>query len=254
MADDRPEPAFRLVAAVLRPPLMLLTRREWRGAENVPATAGVVVCGNHISNLDPLTLAHFLYDNGRQVRFLAKASVFRVPVVGKLIRACGQIPVDRGGGDAAGSFRAAVAAVHAGECVAVYPDGTITRDPDQWPMRGKTGAARIALETGCDVVPVAQWGVQEILPRYQWRPRLFPRKTVHVHAGPPVDLDDLRGKPLTVDVLTAATGRITADVTGLLEGIRGERAPAERFDPRTSGLPSTGNYLRRPRRRGGRAA
>lgn len=252
MPQESPGPAFRFVAALIRPQLMVLTRRDWRGGEHLPA-GGVVVSTNHVSNLDPLTFGHFLWDNGRVVRYLAKASVFRVPIVGRIIRACGQIPVDRGGGDAAGSFRAAVDAVRQGKCVAIYPEGTITRDPDYWPMRGKTGAARVALETGCDVVPVAQWGVQQFLPRYARRPHLLPRATVHVHAGPPVDLDDLRGRALTVDVLTEATRRIMADITVLLEGIRGETAPLERFDPRRSGLPSTGNYLRparRTRRRG----
>ena len=53
-----------------------------------------------------------------------------------------------------------------GECVVVYPEGTLTRDPDLWPMTGKSGAARIALETGCPVIPVGQWGAQELLPPY----------------------------------------------------------------------------------------
>ena len=57
-------------------------------------------------------------------------------------------------------YDAAVAAVRKGECVVVYPEGTLTRDPAQWPMTGKSGAARIALETGCPVIPVGQWGPQ----------------------------------------------------------------------------------------------
>ena len=66
----------------------------------------------------------------------------------------------------------------------IYPEGTITKDPDLWPMIGKTGAARVALETGCPVIPIAQWGPQEILAPYSKRLRLLPPKTVHVLAGP----------------------------------------------------------------------
>jgi len=143
--------------------------------------------------------------------------------------------------DASSSYTAAVAAVEAGECVIVYPEGTITRQPDLWPMRGKTGAARIALSSGVPVIPVAQWGAQRILAPYTKRPRLLPRKTIHMSAGAPVELDDLRAVPLTPAVLQEATGRIMAEVTRLLEDIRGESAPAERYDPQVTGVRLIGN-------------
>jgi 1-acyl-sn-glycerol-3-phosphate acyltransferase len=131
--------------------------------------------------------------------------------------------------------------VQDGECVVVYPEGTITREPDLWPMTGRTGAARIALASGAPVIPIAQWGPNHILAPYAKRPRLLPRKTIHVTAGPPVDLDDLRSQPLTPEVLRAATDRIMDEVTRLLEEIRGEKAPAERFDPRVVGVREIGN-------------
>jgi hypothetical protein len=152
------------------------------------------------------------------------------------------IPVFRESGQAADAFRAAVDAVRQGKCVAIYPEGTLTRDPGMWPMAGKTGAARVALETRCPVIPVAQWGPQEILGRYQKRIRLFPRKTMHVRAGPPVDLSDLYGEPLTAPVLREATERIMAAITRELEVLRGEKAPADRFDARRHGLPVIGWY------------
>src|SRR5690606_15804387 len=127
-------------------------------------------------------------------------------------------------------------------CVAIYPEGTLTRDPDLWPMTGKTGAARVALETQCPVIPVAQWGAQEILARYAKKPKIFPRKVMHVRAGPPVDLADLYGLPLTALVLKDATERIMAAITRELEVLRGEKAPTERFDARTAGLPRIGKY------------
>ena len=109
-------------------------------------------------------------------------------------------------------------------------------------MRGKTGAARIALATGAPVVPIGQWGAHEVLPRYTKRLRLFPRKTVHVWAGPPVDLDDLRVRPVDSDVLREATDRIMAALVSIVAAQRGETPPRTLFDPRAAGLPETGRY------------
>jgi 1-acyl-sn-glycerol-3-phosphate acyltransferase len=233
--------AFGICVLILEPLLLAVTKRRWSGGENIPAEGGVVLAANHISHLDPLTFAHFVYAWGRMVRFLAKAEVFDVPVVGRIVRSAKQIPVYRLTTDASLSFKAAVESVQAGECVVVYPEGTITRQPDLWPMTGKTGAARIALSSGVPVVPVAQWGANDILAPYGKKPRLFPRKTIAMKAGPPVALDDLRGKPLTPAVLREATDRIMDDITRLLEEVRGERAPAERFDMRSAGVRQIGN-------------
>lgn len=239
--------AFKFIATLIRPFLMAFTRQNWRGGENIPpGGTGVIVAGNHISHFDPLSFAHFLWDNGRATRYLAKSGVFRVPVFGRLITAAGQIPVYRESRDASQAYRAAVAAVKAGELVAIYPEGTISRDPDLWPMVGKTGAARVALETGCDVIPVAQWGANHVLAPYSKRIRLLPRKTMSVIAGPPIPLDDLRGRPVDSTVLRIATDRIMAAITAQLAQIRGEVAPAERFDPKAVGLPPVGDPKQRP--------
>ncbi len=236
--------AYRLVAFVLRPLLMALTRRDWSGLEHLPARGGFVVSPNHISYADPLIFAHFMYDSGREGYFLAKESLFSIPVVGFVIRKAGQIPVYRNSMAAAQAYRAAVSAVREGKAVAIFPEGTITRDPDLWPMRGKTGAARVALETQCPLIPVAQWGPQEILSPYGHRPRFFPRKTMHLRAGAPVDLSDLYGKPIDTKTLREATDRLMDRITGLLEEIRGERHVNERFDPRQHGVPEIGDPMK----------
>ncbi|MFF4652335.1 lysophospholipid acyltransferase family protein [Streptomyces sp. NPDC001380] len=231
---------YRSTAALVKPVLFLLTKHEWRGWENLPAEGGFITAVNHISYFDPLSYAHFQYDSGRPPRFLAKSGLFAIPFVGMMLRNTGQIPVFRESADAAHAFRAAVDAVERGECVAVYPEGTLTRDPGMWPMTGKSGAARIALMTGAPVIPVAQWGAQEIVPPYaeggrgarRFRP--FPRHRTTVVAGPPVDLSRYAGEDLTAEVLRDATEDIMAAITALLEGIRGEKAPAERFDLRRS--------------------
>jgi 1-acyl-sn-glycerol-3-phosphate acyltransferase len=196
-----------------------------------------------VSEVDPLVVAHFVHDAGRLPRFMAKASLFDVPIAGGLLRQVGQIPVYRQSQDAMLSLRGAIDAVRSGGCVVVYPEATLTRDPDLWPMRGKSGAARIALETGCPVIPLAHWGAQRLLPPYGRVVRTFPPTKVVVRAGAPVDLADLSG-PRSAKALRTATDRIMAAVTGLLEVIRGQVAPTIRFDPATAGVPATGNPRR----------
>jgi 1-acyl-sn-glycerol-3-phosphate acyltransferase len=233
--------AWTTVVAIAKPPLLALTRRRWIDGEKIPATGGCIIAMNHVSHLDPLTLGWFLYEHGRLVRYLTKEGLWHVPLLKYIVEDAGQIPVLRMSEGAVSAFAAAVEAVNAGECVGVYPEGTITRDPDGWPMRGKTGAARIALATGRPVIPVGQWGVQELLPAYSKRPHLFPRKTISSKVGDPVDLSDLQGKPVTAEILHEATDRIMAAITRLVEDLRGEKAPAERFDPKASGVVEIGN-------------
>jgi 1-acyl-sn-glycerol-3-phosphate acyltransferase len=232
---------------LIRPVMMLMTRRDWIGAENFPAKGGFVVCPNHISYVDVFAFSHFLYDNGHPPFFLAKTEVFRIPVIGRLLTAAQQIEVQRGTSHAAEAFSHAVEALDDGKCVPIFPEGTLTRDPAMWPMTAKTGAARVALTTRCPVIPVAQWGPQEILAPYAKGLHLFPRKTMQMIAGPPVDLSDLYDKPVSAAILREATDRILDAITRQLEAIRGERAPDTRFDSRTAGVAETGNPNRRPR-------
>jgi 1-acyl-sn-glycerol-3-phosphate acyltransferase len=239
---------YRLAVVLLRPSLLVFTRRDWQGAEHVGRDGeGVVVVTNHVSHIDPLTFAHFLYDNGRTPRFLAKIGLFKVFFVGSVLRGADQIPVYRESVDAAKAYSAAVDAVRRGECVAFYPEATLTRDPDLWPMVGKTGAARVALATGAPVIPVAQWGPQLMLAPYGRRLHLLPRKLIHVKAGPPVDLSEFMGKEIDAELLRAVTAKIMAAITGLLEDLRGTPAPPVRFDPRREGTPLTGNPAARAR-------
>lgn len=231
---------YRFAVTVLRPLLMGLTRREWTGAEHLPRGRGFVAVSNHISHVDVFVLGHFLNDAGIIPHFLGKVEVFEMPVVGAIVRAADQIPVHRETGQASDSYAAAVEAVRAGKCVGIYPEGTLTRQPDLWPMRGKTGAARVALRTRCPVIPVAQWGAQQVLAPYGRRPSLLPRHTMQVRAGKPVDLDDLYDLPLSAEVLGEASERIMGALTAELEVLRGEKAPPGRYDPREHGLTVTG--------------
>ncbi|MFG1645871.1 lysophospholipid acyltransferase family protein [Amycolatopsis sp. NPDC049252] len=205
--------------------LVQTTRFRVRGSRNIPKTGGVLVASNHLSFADPTTLTAFCLAAGRVPRYLAKASLWDLPVVRSVMRSGRHIPVYRGAVTASEAFRDAVASVNAGECVAIFPEATFSKDPAGWPMRGKTGVARIALETGAPVIPVANWGTHRLLPATAWFPRGLPRKTVDLVAGPPVDLSDLAGRELTRAVLEEATARIMAAVTDLLVTLRGERPP-----------------------------
>ena len=166
---------------------------------------------------------------------MIKSPIFDVKGVGWLLRKFGQLPVYRGRGDAGLVLKQAEQALRDGAAVIVYPEGTATRDPDLWPMVGRTGAARLALTTGAPVIPIAHWGAQDILPYGSKKLRLFPRKTVRMAAGPPVDLSAYAGQRLGASVLRAATADIMADITALLARIRQETPPAVPYDPATAG-------------------
>jgi 1-acyl-sn-glycerol-3-phosphate acyltransferase len=223
---------YRLAAAIAKPPLIVLFKRDWRGMEHIPAEGGFLTAVNHNSYLDPLLYAHFQYNSGRVPRFLAKDALFKPFLLGPVMRGTGQIPVIRATTDAATAYRAAIDAVNNGECVAFYPEGTLTRDPDLWPMIGKTGIARVALLTRAPVIPVAQWGGNEFLPPYAKKPNVLPRKTHRVQAGPPVDLSAWYGKDPTAEVLREVTAAIMGAVKDLLAELRGEPAPPGLYDPR----------------------
>lgn len=225
------EPFIRNVIWAAARVLRVLTKQRWYHPEKIPRTGGVLFVVNHISNADPLAYGHFLTWSGRWPRFMAKDAIFKVPVLGWIASHCGQIMVRRGTDQAHLAVTAAIEAIAAGRGVSVYPEGTITADPLTWPMTAKSGAARIALTADCPVIPVGQWGANEILPgkKLTW-PRIFPRKTMLVMAGDPVDLDDLRRRPMTPEAVLEASRRIMDAVTALVAVLRGETPPEKRWD------------------------
>jgi 1-acyl-sn-glycerol-3-phosphate acyltransferase len=198
--------------------------------ENIPRTGGVIIVATHVTVLDPLTLAHALYDGARRLpRFLAKVELFNTPLVGAALRKGGQIPVYRRTRDAVNSLRDAESALAAGELVIIYPEGTCTRDPDLWPMASKTGVARLALASDVPVIPVAHWGAHRILAYKSKRPSLFPRKPVLAIAGRPFDMSPYRGKDPTNETLREITDRLMTEVKTLLGELRQETPPAGLF-------------------------
>jgi 1-acyl-sn-glycerol-3-phosphate acyltransferase len=216
----------RFAAVLVIPALRVWTKKTWTGAEHIPPTGGVIIVPNHASHFDPLVVGYFVYGNGRWPRFLAKASLWDVPILGPFLRKLKQIPVERGSVEAVRSLDVLVDAVQQGGAVVIYPEGTTTREPELWPMRGKTGAARLALATGAPVIPVANWGAYRIFDPRTGKLSLRPWVPVTVTAGPPVDLSRWASAPPTRAVLEEMTEAIMLDIRDLLAGVRGGEPPA----------------------------
>lgn len=241
-AEKRRPSVWWLIAGPVAPAARVLAGTTIRHPEKLPSTGAYILTPNHMSNIDPVVVGEAVWRIGRAPRFLAKASIFRVPVVGALMRAMGQIPVERGGSSrGAIPLSSAKQLVAQGQGVIVYPEGSLTRDPDLWPMRGKTGAARLALQLGVPVIPVAHWGAQVLMPVNTTTLRLRPRAHVELIFGDPVDLSDL-GRVADRAALATATDRIMAAITALLEELRGETAPTERWDPTQHGQTEIGTF------------
>lgn len=227
---------YRVIGNLTRGIYRGLISLSVEGKEKLPKDRGYIVVSNHMSEMDPITVAYPVFVTGTLPRFLAKESLFRAPVLGFLLRKLAHIPVARGSVDARKSLQTAQNVVSGGGAVIIYPEGTLTKDPGLWPMQGRTGAARLALATGAPVYPIAHWGDHEVLPA-KGKPHLFPRKKIKVVVGDPLDLsayskasDEAK---YTRDELTAVTNKMLDAVTELLEDIRGEKAPTGRFNMAT---------------------
>lgn len=232
---------FRTFAFLLIPFMQLVGKYTLHGTENVPKTGSVVIAPNHYSDIDPIVVGYALYRLKRMPRFLAKASLFKVPVLGWMLTKAGQVPVERAGGSGADPLAAARRIAAAGHAVVIYPEGTLTRDPDYWPMRGKFGAVRTALDAGIPLIPTVSWGAQLILPRYG-RLSLFPRKPVDIVFGPPLDLSKWHGKSSDGKALAEATLLLMNTLAAMLGDLRGETPPGKRWDPAEHGQSEIGNF------------
>jgi 1-acyl-sn-glycerol-3-phosphate acyltransferase len=215
----------RFVVCLVMPVMTVWTRHTWSGQENLPSSGGIILVPNHVSHFDPLVVAHYVYAAGRWPRFLGKASLWRVPVMGSLLRKVQQIPVERGSVEAVKSLDVLIEALDQGGAVIIYPEGTTTLEPDLWPMRGKTGAARLALATGAPVVPVVMWGAEKIFDPRTSKVSLRPRIPVTVAAGPPIDLNRWAGAAPTRAVLDEMTEAIMLRLRDMLAEIRGGTPP-----------------------------
>ncbi len=205
------------------------------GAEKLPRGEGYIMVANHTTEIDAITVAYPAFTTGTLPRFLAKESLFHAPILGGILRSLAHIPVSRGSVDARKSLETAQNVISSGGAVIIYPEGTLCKDPQGWPMVGKTGAARLALATGAPVYPIAHWGDQEFLPP-KGKPKFFPRKHVKVLVGDRLDFSDVASaekEKYSRKDLNLLTERMLDQITELLEEIRQEKAPAGRYNPAT---------------------
>jgi 1-acyl-sn-glycerol-3-phosphate acyltransferase len=211
----KPKAGFwiRLWVLILYPLDGLLFRMRWHHLERIPAAGGVLIAVNHVSQADTAAMARMVWQSGRIPRFLVKSGVFSWPLVGRMMTGAGQIPVFRGTAEAPDSLRAASAALREGQCVIIYPEGTMTTDPDYWPMAGKTGVGRLALDNpGIPLLPVGQWGAQRTLAR-GGRFRPFPRKQHEASIGEPLNLSGYLDCKQTAELFREVTDAIMAAIT-----------------------------------------
>ena len=229
----KPKAGFwiRLCVLVVYPTAGLLFRLRWRGLDRIPPpqSGGVLIVANHVSQIDTFLIARLVWQAGRVPRFLVKSQVFDWRGVGRILRGAGQIPVYRGTTDAANSLQVAVDALARGEAVVIYPEGTTTKHPENWPMQGKTGVARLVLLCpDVPVVPVGQWGAHRT--RFQ-ASRLVRRRVSLASVGEPLDLSRYRGAEPTAETLREITDEIMRAVRDQVAELRGEMAPDEFFVP-----------------------
>ena len=215
----------------LRPLLTLLARPRWEGTENFPATGAVIACGNHLSAFDAFGYGHLLQASGIAPRFLAKESLFRIPVLGVLLRAARQIPVLRGTSRSRDSLAEAREALGRGELLMVFPEGTYTRDPQLWPMRARLGAARLALETGAPLQPIATWGGRALWPVGSPVPRPRPGRRVQMLVGEPYTVAPLEGET-SQQAAQRVTDELMGRIAALLGRLRGLQPPTVLHDGR----------------------
>ncbi|MEJ2885839.1 lysophospholipid acyltransferase family protein [Actinomycetospora aeridis] len=227
-AREKGGPAVALAAFVFYPLTLVLAKRRMEGLEHIPARGPALLVCNHVSYLDPVYTAVFVHRARRVPRFLAKASLWKVPLFGRVLQGSRQIPVSRGSAEAGASLEAARTSFADDGVVVIYPEGTITRDEAGWPMAARSGAARLALDVDVPVIPVVHWGTLSVYDHYRKRFRPSWRTTITVKAGPPIPMDDLRARladrgprPL----LRETTERMMTAVRELLGEVRGEPVP-----------------------------
>lgn len=218
---------------VMYPLSFLLGRKRIAGTANIQIEGGFLLVANHVSHLDPLYDSVAVRKAGRIPRFLAKASLWKVPVLGQALAHSEQIPVERAGAGAGqASLELATETLRKGKVVLIYPEGTVTRDPGHWPMKPRPGAGALALSGDFPVIPVAHWGTNLVYDSYvegrKFHP--FPRKDIHIVFGEPIDLTELRSRPVDARSIRDASLLIMTKVRDMVAEIRVETAPVEFYD------------------------
>jgi 1-acyl-sn-glycerol-3-phosphate acyltransferase len=224
----------RAVVLALYPYTSLMFRIRFQHLDRIPPTGGVILAANHISHVDTVLIARVVWQAGRIPRFMVKSTIFDNSVLGQIMRRSKQIPVSRGTSDAAKSLDAAHAALDAGEAVVIYPEGTLTKDPAQWPMQAKSGLARLVLSApDVPVIPIGQWGSQQV--KGQGARHLLRRRTAAASVGHSVDLTEFQRAEPTARTLVEVTNRIMTAIRNEVAMLRREDPPVGFYRPPSAG-------------------
>ncbi|HEY5153090.1 MAG TPA: lysophospholipid acyltransferase family protein [Acidimicrobiales bacterium] len=195
--------------AVLKPLFAFAWRIEIEGIECIPETGGAIMAPNHLSVLDHFILGATV---PRRITFVGKGEYMDSWKTKYIFPALGMIPIDRSGGSAAeGALNAAAGVLEAGELFGIYPEGTRSRDGRL--HKGHTGAARLALRTGCPIVPVGLQGTLEVQPPDSSMPKPF--KVMRVRFGRPVKVDRYRDRADDRLVLRQITDEVMYEIREL---------------------------------------
>ena len=194
----------------------VLFRLRVEGADRVPSSGSAIVAGNHVSALDGVALALATGSRGRRMtRFLVAAEFFRKLWCGWALRLYRQIPIRRGARDQ-GALDVAIETIRGGALAGIFPEGTVNPEPEAGLLRGRKGAARIALGTDAPVVPVGIWGTQARWPKAGLHLRRPWRPVVAISYGEPI--------PAKGDAGSAADVQAFADVITDAIAAQAERA------------------------------
>ena len=191
--------AYWVLKALLTPVLRFFYRVRVEGLDNIPADGAAILAGNHLAVCDSFFLPLVLR---RRITFVAKAEYFEDPKTAWFFRAAGQIPIKREGGSSSErALDSAREVLESGGLFGIYPEGT--RSPDGRLYKGHTGVARLALQCGAPVLPVAVIGTREAQPIGQAIPRVFMPITIRI--GAPMHFEryaDRAGDPKALRQIT----------------------------------------------------
>ena len=217
---SRFEPWFGLAKNTLVPPIWLWFNWRFEGLEQIPREGPALIAANHISYFDPLAHGYFLVKAKRRPRYLAKIELFKNKITGPVVRGAKQIPVRRGTGEH-GPVEFGLKALRAGELVVVYPESTVTTNPDFSPMQGKTGIGRLTIASGVPVIPLAVWGSAPVWQKGGRKNRnLKFGRPIWVKAGPPLDFSDFEGQAEDPEAVRQVTDAVMAQLSVLVEDLR----------------------------------
>ena len=187
------------------------------GIENIPRSGAAILACNHVSYLDPLAIGYVVLRAGRRPRFLAKSELFRDKRLGWLLRRTHQIEVQRGTARASAALEQAKEALERGRTVVIFPEGTVTTDPELQPMAAKSGAVRLAMTSRAPLIPCAVWGTANVWPKGRYEKRLRPGQPLLVRIGEPIDV---KGNPDSREEVRAAGEDIMKRIAALVASLR----------------------------------